>query len=237
MEILLGINHDIYLDEHNWNKSARDKEKRAKAAKAKGQEEENRRQAESVTLEIKSGTPFSICNMALPKNAESENPLPRLISKGTLTIKDSRGRPIKGIPVISLSNDKLIQKIIILKMADRDHLKAHFKYTCNGIRFDYVRSLTVSRQRGLLNHSANLRKLWVPGVVAQTFNGWNMHFHLPNGRIYHGSTNGQKPVVVNQNGAPCPDYILRWGTRSANFPLHLPLLKGNKGKFLVRARP
>jgi len=234
MEILLGVNHDIHLDESNWNRSDSDKRKLAKEAKAKGKEDEYRRKAVSLELEINSHTFFAMCNGVLADKKHSDNPLPKLASEGTVTFKDERGRPVKGLPkAIPLTHDNLKQNFTIPDGQDVEKLHAHFSYRCGGVNIDYVREIKVNRKNGSHNHFANIRRIWIPGELIQSFNGWNIHFRLPNGIVYHGSTNNQKPQIFDIKGERYPYYILRWGPMSENIPVISSLAKGHHGMFLV----
>ncbi|NQZ58233.1 MAG: hypothetical protein HRT88_12310, partial [Lentisphaeraceae bacterium] len=234
VEIILGVNHDIHLDQHNWHHKKHHLEYLANKAKTEGRQKEYEKQAQIVTLKINSSTYFTNCNGVLPMTKESDNPLPEFVSQGELRIRDKNGRTVEGLPkLIKLDNNKLQHVFTLPKMKGIDKLYAHFTYTCAGININYQKVLVINREKGFWNHSVNIRSLWVPGTLKDTFNGWRVDIILPKNRIYNGTFHNHPPPITDSQGKPFKDYILRWGGSSANFPLILPLVKGNRAKFLI----
>ncbi|NQZ56735.1 MAG: hypothetical protein HRT88_04600 [Lentisphaeraceae bacterium] len=52
---------------------------------------------------------------------------------------------------------------------------------------------------------------------------------------YNGTTQSDRPRLSDFKGKPLKEFILRWGSQKAHFPLHLALSKANQAKFLVSA--
>ena len=236
MEMVLGVSHDIHLDKHNWENKKFKKHKRESESQAEKRKKEFVSLEHNLILEINSRTPFSDCYHVLPMTINSPNPLPEFISQGTLRISDARGRAVKGVPkLIILDNNKLKQKFILPGMVGVDKLYGHFTYKCAGVTIKYKKELLVNRDTNKLKREANVRKLWISGTLKKDFFGWSLDLILPNKIIYNGSFLGHKPVICDAQGKPFKDYILRWGSTQANFPLVLPLTEGNQVKLLVSA--
>ncbi|NQZ60188.1 MAG: hypothetical protein HRT88_22280, partial [Lentisphaeraceae bacterium] len=177
IEIILGVNHDIYLDEQYWDQGDKGSEKRENLKKEHG---------DMLVLDLKSSTFFGKCNSALYPESRKINSLSMLDFKGVLIIKDARGRLVKGLPPkIDLSASKLDQKFTLPALANTEKLYAHFSYNCGGLKVKYKRELIINRDKNLFSHNENLRKLWAPGTLVKSFDTWNIHFRLPNKSIYH----------------------------------------------------
>ncbi|MCH2206889.1 MAG: DUF6288 domain-containing protein [Lentisphaerales bacterium] len=236
LEIILGVSHDIYLDQYNWNLKDHEKRKLLQKAKATKSLKEYEQQTQSVTLKIDSKTFFTDYNKVLPMTVQSDNPLPKFISKGKLQIRDAKGRQLKGLPkYILLDNSQLVQEFNLPDMKGVDKLYAHFIYDCAGITINYKKELAVNHENNSLKHHANIRSLWLPGTLVDYHKGWKINFKLPSGIIYHGSNLNHPLHITDYKGNAFKDYILRWGSNQANYPVVMPLTKGNHAKFLVSA--
>ncbi|NQZ59629.1 MAG: hypothetical protein HRT88_19430, partial [Lentisphaeraceae bacterium] len=235
IEMVLGVSHDIYLDQFNWDKKAFKKKWRKKAPTAE-EKAALMLLTDSAILEINSRTPFTDCTFVLPLAWKSANPLPEFVSQGTLRIVDAKGRPVKGVPkVILLDNKKLKQKFTLANMKGVDKLYGHFSYKCAGVTIKYKKELLINRENKPLKHMVNIRKLWISGTLKRNFVGWGLDIRLPNKLTYNGSFLGNKQLICDAQGKRYKDYVLRWGSTSARYPLVLRLATGTRAKFLVSA--
>ncbi|NQZ60240.1 MAG: hypothetical protein HRT88_22545, partial [Lentisphaeraceae bacterium] len=234
VEILLGVDHEIFVDQHNWQMKKAELQKLAKKAKSGDYETEYLNKAQSVSLKINSKTYFTNCNGVLPMTSQSENPLPKLISKGTLRIVDGKGRAVKGLPrEILLDNKKLLQEFSLPRVAG-NKLYALFNYKCGGVTIKYKRELVVNSENNTSKHLANIRSLWIPGILRESHKRSRVDIVLPRGRIYNGTFPG-KAVITDAKGKVFKDYVIRWANNEARYPLSLPLSKGGRARFLVSA--
>ncbi|NQZ60470.1 MAG: hypothetical protein HRT88_23735, partial [Lentisphaeraceae bacterium] len=160
MEILLGVDHNIYITQNEPG----DTQKKTTAA----------------MLKIDSQSYHFVIDRMLLRPGVTPNPLPNLVSQGTLTICDKKGKRVKGFKVIQLDNNKLKQELPMPKIAGVDKLYAHFRYKCAGVKISYIRELVVKEKE-------QLRKVWIAGVLDNHIQGWKINIRLANQLIYNGS--------------------------------------------------
>ncbi|NQZ60262.1 MAG: hypothetical protein HRT88_22660, partial [Lentisphaeraceae bacterium] len=210
MEILLGVEHEINISPRQSSK-----------------ESASKTQLKGYTLLVNSKVYNSHIYPMLPMTSKSANPLPELVSQGTLSIRDQRGRAIKGLQTIKLDDNKRRQEFTIPEMPGNDKLYAYFSYKCGGVNIKYKRELLIKEQE-------HLRKLWIRGIKKDTAKGWALDFILPNKIVYNGSFFDKGNVFSDKKGKLLPIRHATWGRSGESFiPLSLPLTNGTLAKFLV----
>ncbi|NQZ59253.1 MAG: hypothetical protein HRT88_17505, partial [Lentisphaeraceae bacterium] len=227
MEIVLGITHDIHLNKFHGN----DNYFKTKQFQRLSSELQKAKKAEvnSIVFTINSRTLAKDLAYSHPDSTSlASSPLANLFAQGTLRIVDRRGRPVKGVPkVIVLDKGKEKYKFNLLGMEGVDKLYAYFDYECAGVQIKYKKELLINHGRSQWDARRNLRTMWISGTLKRNFIGWGVDLILPNGTVYHGTYHTKTPRVFDAQNKPIKDYMDIYRTGQNNYPIQLPLAKGN----------